>query len=202
MRARDHGIRMPASRVIVNSPSTSWRYRIHNRSRTVDDPRMWIVGGGDVTSDNISPRHLVDIKRIAFETRPINQAAATTRPAARPAAPVDRNEIAALVDRFLAERHVHQVPPPATPPISATSPEPARTQPPPQPIPAVNGAANGRVYDFVCEDDVKQAIASRKKYSSITRPSLHPRRESLAKSAMFLRGDNTKTSLEARLQKR
>jgi hypothetical protein len=106
---------------------------------------------------------LVDIKRIAFETRPINQATATTRPAARSAAPVDRNEIAALVDRFLAERHVQQVPPPATSPVSVTPPEPKLSQPPPQPIPPINGASNGRVYDFVCEDDVKQAIAGREK---------------------------------------
>ena len=160
--AREYGIRMPASRVIVNSPSTHGAIGF-----TTDlEPSMTLgcgSWGGNVTSDNISPRHLVDIKRIAFETRPINQATATTRPAARPAAPVDRNEIAALVDRFLAERHVHQVPPPATPPVSAAPPEPPRTQAPPQPIPAVNGAANGRVYDFVCEDDVKQAIAGREK---------------------------------------
>ena len=160
--AREYGIRMPASRVIVNSPSTHGAIGF-----TTDlEPSMTLgcgSWGGNVTSDNISPRHLVDIKRIAFETRPMNQATATTRPAARPAAPVDRNEIAALVDRFLAERHVYHVPPPANPSVSAAPPEPPRTQPPPQPIPAVNGAANGRVYDFVCEDDVKQAIASREK---------------------------------------
>jgi hypothetical protein len=160
--AREYGIRMPASRVIVNSPSTHGAIGF-----TTDlEPSMTLgcgSWGGNVTSDNISPRHLVDVKRIAFETRPINQAAATTRQASRPSTSVDRNEIAALVDRFLAERHVHRVPPPATPPVSAAPPEPQRTQPPPQPIPAVNGAANGRVYDFVCEDDVKQAIAGREK---------------------------------------
>jgi hypothetical protein len=160
--AREYGIRMPASRVIVNSPSTHGAIGF-----TTDlEPSMTLgcgSWGGNVTSDNISPRHLVDIKRIAFETRPMNQATAMTRPAARSAAPVDRNEIAALVDRFLAERHVHQAPPPATPTVSATPPEPPRTPPPPQPVPSVNGAANGRVYDFVCEDDVKQAIASREK---------------------------------------
>jgi acetaldehyde dehydrogenase (acetylating) len=160
--AREYGIRMPASRVIVNSPSTHGAIGF-----TTDlEPSMTLgcgSWGGNVTSDNITPRHLVDVKRIAFETRPINQATATTRPTARPAATVDRNEIAALVDRFLAERRVHQPPPPATPSVSAGHPEPPRTQPPPQPAPAVNGAGNGRVYDFVCEEDVKRAIAGREK---------------------------------------
>jgi acetaldehyde dehydrogenase (acetylating) len=153
---------MPASRITVNTPTTHGAIGFS----TALPPSMTLgcgSWGGNVTSDNISPRHLVDVKRIAFETRPINQAAATTRPAVRPATSLDRNEIAALVDRFLAERHVHRVPPPATPPVSATTPEPKRTEPSPQPLPAINGASNGRVYDFVCEDDVKQAIAGREK---------------------------------------
>src|SRR6266404_4359293 len=113
--ARQYGIRMPASPVIVNSPSTHGAIGF-----TTDlEPSMTLgcgSWGGNVTSDNISPRHLVDIKRIAFETRPINQAAAVeraiervdARPAARPAAVVDRAEIAAMVDRFLSERHIHK----------------------------------------------------------------------------------------------
>jgi acetaldehyde dehydrogenase (acetylating) len=123
--------------------------------------------GGNVTSDNISPRHLVDIKRIAFETRPINQPAATDRPAQRAAATVDRSEIAALVDRFLAERHVHQPGQQAVPhqPQPATAPalnQPSQAESQPF-APSANGATNGRIYDFVCEEDVKRAIASREK---------------------------------------
>jgi hypothetical protein len=118
--------------------------------------------GGNVTSDNISPRHLVDVKRIAFETRPINQPTVTERPAARPAT-VDRAEIAALVDRFLAERHIHQPISPPPPPPAPVAPF-VRQMPQSQPSPgATNGASNGRVYDFVCEEDVKQAIAAREK---------------------------------------
>jgi acetaldehyde dehydrogenase (acetylating) len=156
--AREYGVRMPASRVIVNSPSTHGAIGF-----TTDlEPSMTLgcgSWGGNVTSDNISPRHLVDIKRIAFETRPINQVAATIRPAARPAATVDRAEIAALVDRFLAERHVQQPvdQPPALPPSASAS---QKAEPVPM---TTNGAANGRVYDFVCEEDVKRAVASREK---------------------------------------
>ena len=124
--------------------------------------------GGNVTSDNISPRHLVDIKRIAFETKPINQAAAITQPTSRPAAAtVDRAEIAALVDRFLAERHVQQPvqnAPHHSPPTPAAPIEPpALPTQQSTPVASTNGASNERVYDFVCEEDVKRAIASREK---------------------------------------
>ena len=163
--AREYGIRMPASRVVVNSPSTHGAIGF-----TTDlEPSMTLgcgSWGGNVTSDNISPRHLVDVKRIAFETRPINQAAAPVHPSARAAATVDRAEIAALVDRFLAERHVQQ---PTHNASSHPAPAAAAFEPPSQPVPqpapaaSINGASAGRVYDFVCEEDVKRAIASREK---------------------------------------
>ena len=155
--AREYGIRMPASRVVVNSPSTHGAIGF-----TTDlEPSMTLgcgSWGGNVTSDNISPRHLVDIKRIAFETKPINQAAAASRPATRPASTVDRAEIAALVDRFLAERHqpVQHASTPSQPPVAAPAPQSVTSA-----APIVT--SNGRVYDFVCEEDVKQAIASREK---------------------------------------
>jgi acetaldehyde dehydrogenase (acetylating) len=79
--------------------------------------------GGNVTSDNISPLHLMDIKRVAFETRPVASKrpaqAADGRPAAAsPQAPlgrapqpaaaqgqkISREEVASIVDRFLAGR--------------------------------------------------------------------------------------------------
>ena len=80
--------------------------------------------GGNVTSDNVGPLHLMDIKRVAFETRPVN----SVRPVAsaqRTVAPpiqtsmrepaiaggkINRQEIAAIVDRFLAGKGVENVP--------------------------------------------------------------------------------------------
>src|SRR5215471_7391104 len=79
--AREYGIRMPASRVVVNSPSTHGAIGF-----TTDlEPSMTLgcgSWGGNVTSDNISPRHLVDVKRISFETQPINHALSEERPGA------------------------------------------------------------------------------------------------------------------------
>jgi acetaldehyde dehydrogenase (acetylating) len=185
--AREYGIRMPASRVVVNSPSTHGAIGF-----TTDlEPSMTLgcgSWGGNVTSDNISPRHLVDIKRIAFETRPINQAVApAVQFAAQPAAAatIGRAEIAALVDRFLAERHVHQ--PAKQVSAQSSNPPPAASERPPQqplaqsasPSPP-NGASNGRVYDFVCEDDVKRAIASREKININSKTIITPAARELA----------------------
>lgn len=183
--AREYGIRMTASRVVVNSPSTHGAIGF-----TTDlEPSMTLgcgSWGGNVTSDNITPRHLVDIKRIAFETRPMNQAAVTerevARPAARPAPAVDRAEIAAMVDRFLSERHIHRPaqqpspPPPPAPPVAAPFESPRLNQP----APSTNGANTGRVYDFVCEEDVKRAIAAREKIYINSKTIITPAARELA----------------------
>src|SRR5216110_748874 len=119
-RSREAAIRyggeMPASRVTVNTPTTHGAIGFS----TALPPSMTLgcgSWGGNVTSDNVSPLHLMDIKRVAFETRPVasKRPAATAQPAAMSRAPiatsapapvqpsaapkVSRQEIAAIVDR-------------------------------------------------------------------------------------------------------
>lgn len=123
--ARAFGTEMPASRVVVNTPTTHGAIGFS----TALPPSMTLgcgSWGGNVTSDNISPWHLMDIKRVAFETRPVpskrpaRSASATQQqqPAASPlptrhapaaaassgGANVSREEIAKIVDRFLGSR--------------------------------------------------------------------------------------------------
>jgi acetaldehyde dehydrogenase (acetylating) len=186
--AREYGARMPASRVIVSSPSTHGAIGF-----TTDlEPSMTLgcgSWGGNVTSDNISPRHLLDLKRIAFETHPINQTVSDDRPDfAAPVAEfvspaqrghVDVQAIEALVSRFLAERDAApghfgdtesqpQLPRPMPPAVAAQSArqQEKRSSFAPPPNEATSGTAasvNGHIHDFVCEDDVKRAIAARQK---------------------------------------
>src|SRR5436853_2666226 len=125
-----YGNEMPASRITVNTPTTHGAIGFS----TALLPSMTLgcgSWGGNVTSDNVSPLHLMDIKRVAFETRPVaskRPAAATQvtampsqpRAASRPAAPaastpkVSRQELASIVDRFLANRQPESAPlPPA-----------------------------------------------------------------------------------------
>jgi len=138
-RSREAAVRfgseMPASRITVNTPTTHGAIGFS----TALPPSMTLgcgSWGGNVTSDNISPLHLLDIKRVAFETRPVKSArpavsastvaaplstsapsyapspapaAASQRPGQRPvvgsrAGKINREDIAAIVDKFLAGR--------------------------------------------------------------------------------------------------
>lgn len=64
------GLHKPAFRIIVNSPTA-----IGAVGYTTDlDPSMTLgcgSYGGNITSDNIGPVHLLNIKRVAWETKPL-----------------------------------------------------------------------------------------------------------------------------------
>jgi acetaldehyde dehydrogenase (acetylating) len=174
-----YGSEMPASRVCVNTPTTHGAIGFS----TALPPSMTLgcgSWGGNVTSDNVSPLHLMDIKRVAFETRPVAskrpafaaQPVTLSQPAAAPVrAPaltvtssasgtpkVSREEIAAIVDRFLANRPetvtpAHRpAPSESTPPTSTVSTGLSRG---PTPQPSTNGR---KAAEFVSEDDVRRAI--------------------------------------------
>jgi acetaldehyde dehydrogenase (acetylating) len=186
-RSREAAVRfgsdMPASRITVNTPTTHGAIGFS----TALPPSMTLgcgSWGGNVTSDNVSPLHLMDIKRVAFETRPVKSvrpAAGVQQVASAPApmrakepaiagGKIDRKEIAAIVDRFLAGKRVEA--PPVSSPLpkpeieaeagsmyAAPPPPPAEpvSKPRPQPTqPAPNG--NKAAVDFVSEDDVRRAI--------------------------------------------
>jgi acetaldehyde dehydrogenase (acetylating) len=176
-RSREAAVRyggeMPASRITVNTPTTHGAIGFS----TALPPSMTLgcgSWGGNVTSDNVSPLHLMDIKRVAFETRPVaskRPTLAAAQPVAMPASPpvvhatpapaagakVSREEIAAIVDRFLANRQPEPTPPPLPPVIEATPSAGAnggRSQAAP-PAASTNGHAAA---DFVSEDDVRRAI--------------------------------------------
>ncbi|MGA9997265.1 MAG: aldehyde dehydrogenase family protein, partial [Pyrinomonadaceae bacterium] len=125
--AISYGKEMPASRVTVNTPTTHGAIGFS----TALPPSMTLgcgSWGGNVTSDNVSPLHLMDIKRVAFEVRPVKsvrpaesagksvetkQPAFATSPTAQTAPStaqrsIGRQEIADIVDRFLAGRGTEQ----------------------------------------------------------------------------------------------
>src|SRR5262245_6778604 len=65
----EFGLHKPAFRVVVNSPTTHGSVGLS----TGLDPAMTLGCGGyggNITSDNISPRHLLNIKRLAYEVAP------------------------------------------------------------------------------------------------------------------------------------
>lgn len=167
--AIEFGIKMPASRIVINSGTTHGAIGFS----TDLDPSMTLgcgSWGGNVTSDNVSPIHLMDVKRVAFETKPISAgpskyAAFEEKPAA--ARPNKREKIAALVDKFLSQRVAETPafePRPAVPEISSIPAE----APPAQTIihelrPQIEQPEDRTPVPFVSEADVREAVEKGKK---------------------------------------
>ena len=178
------GAEMPASRITVNTPTTHGAIGFS----TALPPSMTLgcgSWGGNVTSDNVSPLHLMDIKRVAFETRPVKSArpAVGTQRVAQQApskelavagGKVDRQEIAAIVDRFLAGKRLESSSSPLPTPVIESEAGSMYAAPPQKPAPASAPVENGserkpeqvskpatngaKAVDFVSEDDVRRAL--------------------------------------------
>ena len=111
-RIREFALAMPAFRVLVNTPAPQGSTGI----TTNVFPSMTLGCGamaGNITSDNVGPMHLINIKRVAYHVRDAESAfeseEARSFLAGRPAAEVagaGRSDIAAKVDRYLAQRGV------------------------------------------------------------------------------------------------
>src|SRR5438128_10567227 len=102
-RIREYGLRMPAFRVLVNTAAPHGSTGI----TTNVFPSMTLGCGamaGTITSDNIGPLHLSNIKRIAYAVRKPEEAFETPAPAAR--ASIDRGTVVAAVERYLAKRGI------------------------------------------------------------------------------------------------
>ena len=150
------GLKKPAFRICVNTPTTHGSIGL----TTGLDPAMTLGcggWGGNITSDNISPRHLLNIKRLAYEVRPAVGSPATS---ARDQAPVVRlpkapaplvstgisaQALSARVDAFLSSRGFR----------------PGESSPPDPPTDAqAKPLAADNPKDFICEDDVRAALKS------------------------------------------
>jgi acetaldehyde dehydrogenase (acetylating) len=112
-RIRAYAMRMPAYRVLVNTPAPQGSTGI----TTNVFPSMTLGCGavaGNITSDNVGPQHLINIKRLAYVVRkpeeafemPLDYDAAPSSVAAGVAGPVDRGAIVAAVERYLASRGI------------------------------------------------------------------------------------------------
>jgi len=157
------GLKKPAFRICVNTPTTHGSIGL----TTGLDPAMTLGcggWGGNITSDNISPRHLLNIKRLAYEVRPaLKTTASADVPKASPQAiqaaessgprlpkaparpepsGIPVQTLTARIDSFLESRGY----------LAPADTGGVRPQPPAQ-IPAA----------FVCEDDVRAAMKAGRK---------------------------------------
>src|SRR5205807_2715503 len=103
-RTREYGMRMPAMRILVNTPAPQGSTGI----TTNVFPSMTLGCGamaGNITSDNVGPQHLINIKRITYAVRKPEEAFEVPAAPARIRA-VDRGAIAGAVERYLSSRGV------------------------------------------------------------------------------------------------
>ncbi len=152
------GLKKPAFRICVNTPTTHGSIGL----TTGLDPAMTLGcggWGGNITSDNITPRHLLNIKRLAYEIRPavVTGDRAPRTQSDLPKAPVKPVEagipaaaLAARIDQFLASKGYK-------PPSAPESVGRALSSP--------NGSVqpNQTPADFICEDDVRTAVKTGRK---------------------------------------
>lgn len=148
----EFGLHKPAYRICVNTPTTHGSIGL----TTGLDPAMTLGCGGfggNITSDNISPKHLLNIKRVAYELRPatpspVPQQSGPPLPKA-PAKPrpdsISADALTSRIDQFLATRGLA----PAPTPLAPQAPE----------APKASAVAE----KFVCEDDVRLAIKEGRK---------------------------------------
>jgi acetaldehyde dehydrogenase (acetylating) len=177
------GLKKPAFRICVNTPTTHGSIGL----TTGLDPAMTLGcggPGGNITSDNISPRHLLNLKRLAYEVRPaVASQPSTVAPGPLPKAPqppalpkvrqapkpqeISAQALASRIDTFLASRGYRP------PDIDSPHLSPAATETPAR---ADNPA------EFICEDDVRAALRSGRKLLVGERTIITPAARDLGES--------------------
>jgi acetaldehyde dehydrogenase (acetylating) len=174
----EFGLHKPAFRIVVNSPTTHGSVGLS----TGLDPAMTLGCGGyggNITSDNISPRHLLNIKRLAYEVTPVvsrwDRLGAPAAPregslpaaiAALPSGPqrpspqtgISADALSRRIDAFLGSRGFK--------PEAAAKPGPAARPAAPAP--------DQTPLTFVCEEDVRLAIQAGRKLVIAERAIITP----------------------------
>jgi acetaldehyde dehydrogenase (acetylating) len=138
---REFALKKPVFRIIANSQTSMGA----TGYTTGLAPSMSLGCGayaGNITSDNITPLHLINVKRLAYELP------REARAAAGGAAPL-RDQVASFVQEKLGGTVPAALPAAAAPPPPAPVTPPARPAATPPPPPAL---------DFVAEEDVKRAL--------------------------------------------
>lgn len=182
---REFALSLPAFRMVVNSPASHGSIGY----TTGLFPSMSLgcgTPGGNITTDNISPMNLLNIKRLAYERRPVNSADGTAvgtanaaraevnpapaPPAPRPPTPVSVSSSpsasslaspAKVGDRAeiarIVQRFIGKGNKPSVPAASPPSPATGLSSGPSSPAGNTHDAAP-RPVDFVSEDDVRTAL--------------------------------------------
>ncbi|MGA2270995.1 MAG: aldehyde dehydrogenase family protein [Bryobacteraceae bacterium] len=177
---REFAMRMPAMRVLVNTPAPQGSTGI----TTNVFPSMTLGCGaaaGNSTSDNVGPQHLINIKRLAYTVRQPEEAfempldynaapgAPVGPPSSSPIGPIDRSTVAAAVERYLAARGIPVAAPAAGGPSCAPVAQPSR------PVPVVSNIVAEVVDRFLARRGTPESKSGSGRRTSEAAP---PQRES------------------------
>ena len=160
----------PVFRICVNTPAAVGAVGL----TTGLEPSMTLgcgALGGNITSDNIMPRHLLNTKRLAFETRPISGRKPADPPAPKPCEPerlpprpvrlktIDADALRGEVKARLERRLLARAPDGAQAGCKASVPSPpAPSGPAPAGAPPAGSGRDRSPVPFVSEADVRQAL--------------------------------------------
>jgi acetaldehyde dehydrogenase (acetylating) len=162
---RQFGLRKPAFRIVVNTPAALGAVGY----TTNLFPSMTLgcgAAGGNITSDNISPLHLINVKRVAYGVRDVEAPATPLAAKAVATGGSSRPVIEKIVDQWLGGRSSHPAPaqpPPASVPVAPPlqSFHQLEAKPEAGPGSTTKGSVTSpKAVAFVCEDDVRTAIHS------------------------------------------
>jgi acetaldehyde dehydrogenase (acetylating) len=183
----EFGLHKPAFRIVVNTPTTHGSIGLS----TGLDPAMTLGCGGfggNITSDNISPKHLLNIKRVAYEMRPVTKVGAAAAEGAWSAAGAGakrefgaESASSAAPNERLPRAPAKPTPEPITadsltrridsflasrgiagatspPSVPVALPAPHAPHAPSAPAAPPAPSAPEAPWSFVCEDDVRNAV--------------------------------------------
>lgn len=184
----EFGLHKPAYRICVNTPTTHGSIGL----TTGLDPAMTLGCGGfggNITSDNITPKHLINVKRVAYELRPATKSPCLSVPRVpavpeglvpEPGAPalprvpgkpqpdsISSDALTSRIDRFLSSRGLA----PAlgtghlAPILAPGSKHQTQTSEP---------AIAREPEKFVCEEDVRLAVKDGRKLLIAERTIITP----------------------------
>jgi acetaldehyde dehydrogenase (acetylating) len=167
----EFGLHKPAYRICVNTPSTLGAIGL----TTGLDPSMTLGCGGfggNITSDNISPKHLLNIKRVAYETRPAAKSpglpaqALPKAPAKPQPESIPADALTSRIDKFLATRGL--APGASSAPLAPQAPQASASARGDsgelrRDLAAAASGREGGAEKFICEEDVRLAIKEGRK---------------------------------------
>jgi acetaldehyde dehydrogenase (acetylating) len=166
------GLEKPAFRIVVNTLAS-----IGAVGYTTNLVPSMTLGcgsvGGNITSDNIGPLNLINIKRVAFETKPFTSKTTSAEVKSSAIGKVSREVIREIVDELLSRR-VAQVAGGSALPAAPTPSQPKKN---PEPSPVAQKRAEAparRTADFVSEADVRAAISRNEKIQIGSRTLITP----------------------------